>query len=170
MMMASPWFAQPFVQAPIKEKMTATRHWPLWGKFTGDRWIPLTKSKYRTLILPCPIQNSWFQNNRKTGICVVYKQDFAKTSSPWTNYHILHYPVPIYLYLFWQTWRKNLWDDMLVFNCLEDTQPGLRNLYIYMCVCVCVYVRMVFKDYVHCNFYKFISSDGIDISEKKDAT
>ena len=24
-----------------------SRHWPLWGKSTGDRWIPLTKGQWR---------------------------------------------------------------------------------------------------------------------------
>ena len=35
-------FAQMFVQPQIKENIKALRHWPLWGEFTGDRWIPLT--------------------------------------------------------------------------------------------------------------------------------
>ena len=34
---------QVFIQAQIKEKIKALRHWPLWGEFTGDRWIPHTK-------------------------------------------------------------------------------------------------------------------------------
>ena len=38
-------FAQPFVQAQIKENIKAPRHWPLWGEFTGDRWIPLTEGQ-----------------------------------------------------------------------------------------------------------------------------
>ena len=25
-------------------KKTSQRHWPLWGEFTGDRWIPRTKA------------------------------------------------------------------------------------------------------------------------------
>ena len=44
---ASWLFAQPFVQAHIKENFKAQRHWPLWGEFTGDRWIPLTKGQWR---------------------------------------------------------------------------------------------------------------------------
>ena len=27
-------------QTQIKENITAPRHWPLCGEFTGDRWIP----------------------------------------------------------------------------------------------------------------------------------
>ena len=38
-------FAQPFVQALLKENIKAPRHWPLWGEFTGDRSIPLTGNK-----------------------------------------------------------------------------------------------------------------------------
>ena len=34
-----------FIQAQIKENMKAPRHWPLWGEFTGDRWIPRTKGQ-----------------------------------------------------------------------------------------------------------------------------
>ena len=42
---ASPLFTQPFVQAQTKENIKAPRHWPLWGEFTGDRWIPRTKGQ-----------------------------------------------------------------------------------------------------------------------------
>ena len=37
----------PFVQAQMKDNMKAQRHWPLWGEFIGDRWIPRTKGQYR---------------------------------------------------------------------------------------------------------------------------
>ena len=33
-------YTQSFIQAQIKENIKAPRHWPLWGEFTGDRWIP----------------------------------------------------------------------------------------------------------------------------------
>ena len=42
---ASRLFAQPFVQAQIKENIKAPRRWPLWGEPTDDRWIPLTKGQ-----------------------------------------------------------------------------------------------------------------------------
>ena len=42
---ASRLFAQLFVGAQIKENIKASRHWPLWGESTGDRWIPLTKGQ-----------------------------------------------------------------------------------------------------------------------------
>ena len=29
----------------LKENIKAPRHWPLWGEFTGDRWIPRTKGQ-----------------------------------------------------------------------------------------------------------------------------
>ena len=44
---ASRLFTQPFIQAQIKENIKAQRHWPLWGEFTGDRWIPRTKRQWR---------------------------------------------------------------------------------------------------------------------------
>ena len=42
---ASPLFAQLLVEAQIKENIKAPRHWPLWGEFTGDWWIPRTKGQ-----------------------------------------------------------------------------------------------------------------------------
>ena len=42
---ASRMFAQPLIQAQIKENIKAPRHWPLWGEFNGDRWIPPTKGQ-----------------------------------------------------------------------------------------------------------------------------
>ena len=39
------WFTELFIQAQMKENIKAPRHWPLWGEFTGDRWIPLTKDQ-----------------------------------------------------------------------------------------------------------------------------
>ena len=38
-------FTQPFIKAQIEENLKAPRHWPLWGEFTGDRWIPHTKGQ-----------------------------------------------------------------------------------------------------------------------------
>ena len=35
------------VQTQINENIKAPRHWPLWGEFTGDQWIPLTKGQQR---------------------------------------------------------------------------------------------------------------------------
>ena len=32
-------------EAQIKENFKALRYWPLWGEFTGDRWIPRTKGQ-----------------------------------------------------------------------------------------------------------------------------
>ena len=42
---ASRLFTQAIIQAQIKENIKAPRHWPLWGEFTGDRWIPRTKDQ-----------------------------------------------------------------------------------------------------------------------------
>ena len=44
---ASWLFTQSFVQVQIKENIKALCHWPLWGKFNGDRWIPRTKTQWR---------------------------------------------------------------------------------------------------------------------------
>ena len=42
---ASRWSTQRFVRAQIKEGNKTPRHWPLWGEFTGNRWIPSTKGQ-----------------------------------------------------------------------------------------------------------------------------
>ena len=42
---ASPLFAQLLAQAQIKENIKAPRYWPLWGEFTGHRWIPRTRGQ-----------------------------------------------------------------------------------------------------------------------------
>ena len=42
---ASPLFTQLFIQPQIKENIKALHHWPSWGEFTGDRWIPSTKGQ-----------------------------------------------------------------------------------------------------------------------------
>ena len=34
---------EPFIQVQIKENIKAPRHWPLWGEFTSDQWIPRTQ-------------------------------------------------------------------------------------------------------------------------------
>ena len=43
---ASPLFAQPFVQANIKENIKVLHHWSLWGEFTCDRWFSFTKGQW----------------------------------------------------------------------------------------------------------------------------
>ena len=37
-------FTQPCIEAQIKENIKAPHHWPLWGEFTSDRWIPCTRA------------------------------------------------------------------------------------------------------------------------------
>ena len=38
-------FTQPCVQVQIKENIKVPRHWPLWGDFNSNRWIPRTKDQ-----------------------------------------------------------------------------------------------------------------------------
>ena len=49
---ASWLFTQPFIQAQIKENIKAPRHWPLYGEFIGDRWIPRTKRPVTRKMFP----------------------------------------------------------------------------------------------------------------------
>ena len=38
-------FIQQFIQAQISENIKTQRNLPLWGEFTSDQWIPLTKGQ-----------------------------------------------------------------------------------------------------------------------------
>ena len=49
---ASPLFTQPFIRGQINENIKAPRHWPLWGEFTKDRWIPRTNGPVTPKMLP----------------------------------------------------------------------------------------------------------------------
>ena len=49
---ASRLFAQPFIQAKMKENIKAPRHWPLWGEFTVVRWIPPHTGPVRRKMFP----------------------------------------------------------------------------------------------------------------------
>ena len=44
--LASGLFTGLLVQVNMKENIKAPYHWPLWGEFTGDQWIPWTKGQW----------------------------------------------------------------------------------------------------------------------------
>ena len=53
-------------QADIKENIKALCHWPLWGEFTGDQWIPRTKGQlhrkcFHLMMSSCFCQPSWWR-------------------------------------------------------------------------------------------------------------
>ena len=49
-------------KAQSKENIQATRHWLLWGEFTGDRWIPRTKGRQHGKCFHL-MTSSWSQVN-----------------------------------------------------------------------------------------------------------
>ena len=58
---ASRWFAEPFVQAQIKENIKDRRQWPLWREFTGGRWILFIPWSFKSegiLSLPASVRMS----------------------------------------------------------------------------------------------------------------
>ena len=61
---ASQLLTQPFIQAQIKENIKAPRHWPLWGEFTGDQWIPHTKGQ-----LNAESVSIWWRHHENCPIC-----------------------------------------------------------------------------------------------------
>ena len=103
-----------FIQAQAKENIKASRHWPLCGEFTGDRWIPRTKGQYAENvsiwrrhhakhdaqddglpILPKKIQRMY--KDQGTNITKENKQPWHKPSkmkdgnpfpAPWASYQI----------------------------------------------------------------------------------
>ena len=54
-------FNQSFIQALIKENIKAPRHWPLCGKFTGDRWISRTNGQLRGKCFHFMTSSCWFR-------------------------------------------------------------------------------------------------------------
>ena len=68
---ASLLFTKTFIQAQIKEKIKATRHWPLCGEFTGSQWIshtkgPITRKMFQfdDVIMSCGVgdpDQHWFR-------------------------------------------------------------------------------------------------------------
>ena len=72
-----------FIQAQMNENFKVPRHWPLWGEFTGHRWIPLHKgtvtrkcfhlmtSSLRLKFTPHRVLLVWWyiRNTMKTWFC-----------------------------------------------------------------------------------------------------
>ena len=54
------------------KKTLKTRHWPLWGEFTGDQWIPRTKGQWRANV------SIWWRHRAK-------KYSSSVASSVWGN-------------------------------------------------------------------------------------
>ena len=77
---ASRVFTQAFIQAQIKENIKAPRYWPLWGEFTGDRWIPRTEDQQREkMFLFDDVIMAWQSSFRE---CLV---PVRRHVIPWTN-------------------------------------------------------------------------------------
>ena len=67
------------IQTQIKEDIKAPRHWPLWGEFTGDRWIPRTNGQYRgkcfqLMTSSCQLLN-YFEKEKFTKIFLCWWQN-----------------------------------------------------------------------------------------------
>ena len=63
---ASRLFNQSFIQALIKVNIKAPRHWPLCGKFTGDRWISRTNGQLRGKFFHLMTSSCCFSNTFAT--------------------------------------------------------------------------------------------------------
>ena len=72
-------FTQPFIQTQIKENIKAPRHWPLFGEFTGDRWIPHTNCQLRGKCFHL-ITSSWVC---EMGMEYIWKQQRNNVDSIW---------------------------------------------------------------------------------------
>ena len=99
--LASPLFAQAFIQAQIKESIKAPRYWPLLGGSIGHLWIPLAKGStmsWKTV----PRKNVLFDGHMILEFKVAtYFQD---RRSVWIakgeimEFHNLNYKVPYFLW------------------------------------------------------------------------
>ena len=45
----------------MKENIKAPRHWPLWGEFSGDQWIPRTKGQLRRKCFHLMTSSWWYR-------------------------------------------------------------------------------------------------------------
>ena len=62
-------FTQLFVQVQIEENIKAPRHWPLWGKFNGDRWISRTKSQWRGFFFLLMTSSHMYKKKSRGFLC-----------------------------------------------------------------------------------------------------
>ena len=96
-------------KAQITENIKAPRHWPLWGEFIGDRWIPHTKGQLRGKLFHL-MTSSWHAHSRD-----------------WANETILN----------WGTW-KHKWKKYFcivprqwMYNLHHNTIVSLRENFKY---------------------------------------
>ena len=73
---ASHLFTQPFIQAQIKENIKAPPHWPLWEKFTGDRWIPILCQMPASIFGP-----QWVKFSKYLQLVCVWVETIATTTT-----------------------------------------------------------------------------------------
>ena len=75
-----------FIQTQIKENTKGPRHWPLWGEFTGDQWIPRTNGQLRGICFHLMTSSCglgpWWVSDRAN---LYYEAAWYchKTGSPW---------------------------------------------------------------------------------------
>ena len=75
-------FTQPFIQAQIKGNMKAPRHWPLYGEFTGDQWIPRTKYQLRGKCI------HWWRHHASSFDIFLLGIQFVLYSWQWFRRHV----------------------------------------------------------------------------------
>ena len=88
------------VQAQIKKNIKAPSHWPLWGEFTGDRWIPHTKGQGRGKCLHVITSSRgsgclWTGANQNIPLKLILNSNFVK---PWSSLKFIYEWIS---YIYW---------------------------------------------------------------------
>ena len=114
-------FTQPFIQAQIEENIKDPRHWPLWGEFTSDQWIPCTKYQWHEKCF-----------HLMTSSCSIVYNWLAKCPSPQAYHWDLSRPTNhVSLICIW-AWPGRIWqtfypaDHNIMVNCFSDTFALIR--------------------------------------------
>ena len=88
-------------KARIKENIKALRYWPLWGEFTGDRWIPRTKGQQREKCFRL-MTSSWqigLHTILKVALLALEQSHWSMNRKPVTTWEI--YTCPVTLDISW---------------------------------------------------------------------
>ena len=161
--------------AQIKENIKARRHWPLWGEFTGDRWIPLTKGQQ-------PGKCSQLMTSSWNGFKAVFhvRQGIVFDSSLLRSIaHRRTHMVKIYInqwtlvgYILSRMPVSRLLAVLpiiiiVIYEAVNSTEPFSRSITTYQCSCICpwwwwiLYVLMV-GEYWSRNRYIFVSIAAVE--------
>ena len=110
-------------QVQIKEKIKASRHWPLCGEFTDDRWIPRTMASNAENVL------IWWRHHEQRNL----EHDVDVTQASWC----LKSPTiwPFAQHVFVCLWQKLISVKVLV----KSKVPGYGMISSIWLIIICIF-------------------------------